>query len=118
MIRGNVAVKREFQRFVNRFFYNKEKSEENLSTMYYYLDDIISYVEKLQAEVGTELIESDFTECFLEEEGKKVFFDESLNVILIDAISFGEKKTLERERNREIELQQQRMARRENLNDC
>lgn len=105
MIRGNVAVKREFQRFVNRFFYNKPDSVENLSTMYYYLDDILAYVGELQAEVGTKLMDQGVTECFLEEEDKRVWFDESLGVILVDAISSKEKKTLEQQHNLEAERQ-------------
>ena len=63
---GNVGVKREFQRFMNRFFYNKEESEKNLSLMYYYLDDMIAYIEDIQATIGTKLIEKGETPIEME----------------------------------------------------
>jgi len=87
VVNGNVGVKREFQRFMNRFFYSRDKSVENLSLMYYYLDDMLSYVGKLQSDIGTKLMEMDFEECFLKEVDKKVYYDDELSVILIDAIT-------------------------------
>lgn len=107
---GNVGVKREFQRFMNRFFYNKEESEKNLSLMYYYLDDMISYIEDIQATIGTKLMEKDFDECYLEEIDKRVWFDAELRVILIDAITQNEKKKLETKRNVEAEKEQTNRA--------
>lgn len=107
---GNVGVKREFQRFMNRFFYNKEESEKNLSLMYYYLDDMIAYIEDIQATIGTKLIEKDFEECYLEEIDKRIWFDDELRVILIDAITDNEKKKLAAKRNIEVEKEQTNRA--------
>lgn len=109
-MQGNVGVKREFQRFMNRFFYSRDKSVENLSRMYYYLDDIISYVEQIQANVGTQLMEHGFEECYLEDVDKKIWFDEQLKVILIDAITQNEKKKLDKERNIKAEQDQSKRA--------
>lgn len=107
---GNVGVKREFQRFMNRFFYSRDKSVENLSRMYYYLDDIISYAEDIQATIGTQLMEQDFVECYLEDIDKKVWFDDELRVILIDAITQNEKKNLTKESNRKLEAENNKKA--------
>ena len=109
-MQGNVGVKREFQRFMNRFFYSRDKSVENLSRMYYYLDDIISYAEDIQATIGTRLMEQDFVECYLEDIDKKVCYDDQLKVILIDAISPNEKKELNKERNFKAEQEQSQRA--------
>jgi len=107
---GSVGVKREFQRFMNRFFYNKEESEKNLSLMYYYLDDIIAYIEDIQATIGTKLIQKNFEECYLEEVNKRVWYDNDLKVILIDAITANEKRKLEAKRNVEVEKDQTNKA--------
>lgn len=109
-MQGNVPVKREFQRFMNRFFYSRDKSIENLSRMYYYLDDILSYVEQIQADVGTQLMEQGFEECYLEDVDKKIWFDDQLKVILIDAITQNEKKKLDKERNFKVEQDQSKRA--------
>lgn len=109
-MQGNVSVKREFQRFMNRFFYSRDKSIENLSRMYYYLDDILSYVEQIQADVGTQLMEQGFEEYYLEDVDKKIWFEDQLKVILIDAITLSEKKKLDKERNFKTEQDQNKRA--------
>jgi hypothetical protein len=99
-IKENVAIKRELNRFMNRFFYNKEKTTENLAEMYYYLDDFMNFVSKLQEDIGNELLKKeDFNSVFLEKEGIKVFLDEELGTILIDALSERDRKVIEKRQN-------------------
>ena len=101
-LESTVAIKREMNKFLNRFFYSKEKSKENLALMYFYLDDFIRYINDLQADVGTELLQfDDFDEVFLEKEKVKVFLDEELKVILIDSITQKEKFEILMDRNKQ-----------------
>jgi len=101
-LKENIAIKRELNRFLNRFFYHKEKSKENLARMYFYLDDFITYVTKLQEQTGNELLEKeDFSKVYIEEEDVKVFLDEELKTILIDKISGKEKDELSNKRNKD-----------------
>ena len=54
----------------------------------------------MQAKIGNELLAfDDFDTVFLEKENTKVFLDEELKTILIDAISEKEKSILLKERN-------------------
>lgn len=99
-IEENVTIKRELSKFMNRFFYSKEKSKENLARMYYYLDDFIRYVNDLQVTVANELLaKDDFSEVYLEDENIKVYNDVELKTILIDAITQTEKNRLMLTRN-------------------
>ncbi len=110
-VNANINIKREVNRFVNRFFYHKEKTKEQLALMFYYVDDLIRFMEDLQIEVANELLKNeDFKEVFLEEENIKVFLDEELNSILIDSITSVEKRNLIIKRNEEYRDQQTNQA--------
>jgi len=99
-IQENVAIKREINKFLNRFFYSKEKTKENLAKMYFYLDDFIRYINEQQLLIGNELLDhDDFTTVYLEDENIKVFLDEELKTILIDSITQQEKTKLTLDRN-------------------
>ena len=99
-IEENVTVKREVNKFMNRFFYSKEKNKENLAKMYFYLDDFARYINDLQLQIGNELLTfEDFDTVFLEQENIKVFLDEELCSILIDSITAKEKNTLLKQQN-------------------
>lgn len=99
-IEENVTVKREINKFMNRFFYSKEKNKDNLAKMYFYLDDFARYVNELQLQIGNELLAfQDFDTVFLEQENIKVFLDEELCTILIDSITAKEKQKLVTDRN-------------------
>jgi len=99
-IEENVTVKREINKFMNRFFYSKEKNKDNLAKMYFYLDDFARYVNELQLQIGNELLAfQDFDTVFLEQENIKVFLDEELCTILIDSITAKEKQKIVTDRN-------------------
>lgn len=100
-IQENIVVKRELNKFMNRFFYSKEKNKENLAKMYFYLDDFSRYINDLQIQIGNELLAfEDFDQVFLEQENIKVFLDEELCSILVDSITAKEKTNLTIERNK------------------
>lgn len=99
-IEESVTIKRELSKFMNRFFYSREKNKENLARMYFYLDDFIRYVSDLQVKVANELLATNFTEVFLEDENIKIYNDTELKTILIDSISQKEKSLLLATRNK------------------
>lgn len=101
-IEENVTIKREINKFLNRFFYSKEKNKENLAKMYFYLDDFIRYINEQQVNIGNELLAfDDFSTVYLEDENIKVFLDEELKTILIDSITPQEETQLVLNRNKE-----------------
>lgn len=100
-IEENITVKREINKFMNRFFYSKEKNKDNLAKMYFYLDDFARYVSELQLQIGNELLAfQDFDTVFLEQENIKVFLDEELCTILIDSITAKEKQKIVTDRSK------------------
>ena len=110
VVEWNIAIKREFQKFVARNIYHKENNIDNLSKVYFYLDDIVRYVENLQADIGTKLLDLDFKECYLEDLDIKVWLDEELSSILVDKISDSEKKMLLKKSNERILEEQTKKA--------
>ena len=88
------------KKFMNRFFYSKEKNKENLARVYFYLDDYIRYINNLQVSIGNQLLAiPDFEQVFLEDENVKVYNDTELKTILVDAITQTEKNRIVLDRN-------------------
>ena len=101
VVQENVAIKREINKFLNRFFYSREKTEQNLALMYFYFDDFARYINEQQLLIANELLAHDnFKQVFLEKEGIKVFYDEELQTILIDSITQQEKTKLTLDKNK------------------
>lgn len=88
--RENVTLKREFNRFISRFFYTKERTVSNLAELYFLLDDMISYINNEQTKIGNEMLDKGFTKEYFKEKGIKIFLDEGLQTILIDTITPSE----------------------------
>jgi len=100
VIEQNITLKREMVKFMNRFFYSKEKNKENLARVYFYLDDYIRYINNLQVSIGNQLLAiPDFEQVFLEDENVKVYNDTELKTILVDAITQTEKNRIVLDRN-------------------
>lgn len=95
----NIGMKREFHRFINRVFYNKERKPRELAYLYYLIDDVISFMEKEQEKIGNELLDTDFEVEYYEDKNIKIFNDSQCG-ILIDTITDKEKSDLLTERNR------------------
>jgi len=102
MISENIALKRELNRLVNRYFYAKEKTVENESQLYYELDDFANYINELQLKVADQLLaHKDFTKVYLQTVGKKVYLDEELHCICIDSITQPEAFELLMQKNKD-----------------
>ncbi|NTW90716.1 MAG: hypothetical protein HGA35_02085 [Erysipelotrichaceae bacterium] len=99
--RDNVNLKREFNRFINRFFYSKERTLNNLAEIYFLLDDMISYINVEQTKIGNEMLDKGFAKEYLKEKGLKLFLDEELQTILIDKMTDKEKTQLVLDSNKE-----------------
>ena len=97
----NTELKRSISRYLGRLFNNKDRSKESLAYAYYKMDELLSFMEREQAKLGTELLETDFKEVFLKEDGVKVFLDEDCG-ILIDPISKEEEMDLLLATNRKV----------------
>ena len=99
----NIRIKREINRYLNRFFYNKERTTEELAQVYYYLDDFINFCNKKQEEVGNKLLEhKDFSKVYLEKDNVKVYIEDELHSICIDALSGKDKDDIRKEHNKTI----------------
>ena len=117
-IKENVSVKREVNRFMNRFFYHKDHTAENLAKMYYYLDDFINYLNSLQATVGTELLGiENFGSVYLKEDDVKVYLDDELQTILVDALTPQDEEFLRKDHNRKYVGLKGKLTK-ENLESC
>lgn len=80
--RENTNIKREINRFVNRFFYSKERTTKNLSYLYFLLDDIMNFLEEEQTKIGNELLDKDFEKEFIPEKGIKLWLDSECGILI------------------------------------
>ena len=102
MITENIALKRELNRVVNRYFHDKEKTKENWSQLYFELEDFQNFVKDIQVKVANELLAiDDFQVVYLQALGIKVYLDEELHTICIDDITQPEAFELLMKRNKE-----------------
>lgn len=96
----NVRLKKEVNQFISRFFYNRERTNDNLALMYFLLDDLLKFVEEAQVKIGNELLDNDFNIEYIQDRNIKVYLDEELQTVLIDAMTKDERTKLVLESNK------------------
>lgn len=92
--RDNINLKREFNRFITRFFYSKERTVNNLAELYHLIDDLIVYLNVEQTKIGNEMLDNGFTKEYIVNKDMKIFLDEELQCILIDKMTANEKANI------------------------
>lgn len=90
---SNASLKKELHRFINKYFYTKEKTVDNLAFLYYLLDEFIAYTESQQVKIANEMLEKGFEKCYFENQDIKIFLDKDCG-ILVDHITNQEKYDL------------------------
>ena len=97
----NTELKRSIGRYVAKLFNNKERNAESLAYAFYRIDELLSVIEREQSKIGNELLQTDFSKVFLQNEGVKVYLDEDSG-ILIDPITKEEDMELLLAANRKV----------------
>lgn len=95
---SNSSMKKELHRFINKYFYTKEKTVDNLAYLYYLIDEFIAYTETQQVKIANEMLDKGFEKSYFENEDIKIFLDKDCG-ILVDQITNQEKYDLLMARN-------------------
>ena len=98
--KSNTNLKREFNRFINRFFFSKERTVKNLAYLYYLIEDMLRFLENEEVKIGNELLEKGFKKEYIQDFGLKLWLDEECG-ILWDTMTSKEKEEVSLQQNKE-----------------